>query len=175
VAKVLTGLSNEPEPPRLPRDGIHAEVLSQLHTAAGTVLGTPAYMAPEQAMGETSSVDQRTDVYALGALLYFLLTRRPPGEPTSHQPHPRALNPTVPRAVDAVCSKAMSARPNDRYAGVESLSGDIARYLDGSKVSAYRENVLEAAVRWIGKNRFVTLLVLAYLIMRVIIFFVTGR
>lgn len=184
VAKVIGGSHpREPEPPNQPRQP-HREVpvarMSPLQTAPGTVLGTPAYMAPEQAEGKTGSVDQRTDVYALGALLYFLLTRRPPGDGTrdnfdSAPPRPRLLNRNVPRAVEAICAKAMSASPCDRYASAEDLASDVARYLDGSRVTAYHENVLESAIRWIAKNRFVTLLVLAYLLMRVIIFFVTGR
>lgn len=150
------------------------EGASPLLTAPGTILGTPAYMAPEQALGGADSIDQRTDVYALGALLYFLLTRRPPGIGADPL-RPRLLNRGVPRAVEAICLKAMAPRPGDRYQDVEELAADVARYLDASKVTAHRENVFELAIRWIAKNRFVTLLVVAYLLMRVVIFFLTGR
>ncbi len=155
-------------------------------TSGGTVIGTPAYMAPEQAMGKTDLLDQRSDVFALGAILYFLFTGRPPFElmgsgdareqPTRKlPPRPRQINPKIARAIEAVCLKAMSDRREDRYASAEEIAGDVVRFLDGQPVSAYRENIFEKAGRWLGKNRFIVLLVVAYLIMRLIVFFSVGR
>jgi serine/threonine protein kinase len=155
-------------------------------TSGGTVIGTPAYMAPEQAMGKTDLLDQRSDVFSLGAILYFLFTGRPPFELTGsvderaqttrkHPPRPRQINPKIPRAIEAVCLKAMSDRREDRYATAEEIAGDVVRFLDGQPVSAYRENVFEKAGRWLGKNRFLVLLIVAYLIMRLIVFFWVGR
>jgi serine/threonine protein kinase len=155
-------------------------------TSGGTVIGTPAYMAPEQAMGKTDLLDQRADVFALGAILYFLFTGRPPFEhvgsvdgraQNTRKPpaRPRHINRKVPRAIEAVCLKAMSERREDRYSSAEEIAGDVVRFLDGQPVSAYRENIFEKAGRWLGKNRFLVLLVVAYLIMRLIVFFAVGR
>ncbi|HXU39313.1 MAG TPA: serine/threonine-protein kinase [Blastocatellia bacterium] len=156
-------------------------------TRSGMVIGTPAYMPPEQAMGKTELLDQRSDVYALGAVLYFLLAGRAPFfesttktttlEQTNRgrAARPRQMNPRIPRAIEAVCLKAMSERREDRYASAEEVAGDIVRFLDGQPVSAYRENVFEKAGRWFGKNRFIVLLILTYLIARLVVFFWMGR
>lgn len=154
-------------------------------TSGGTVIGTPAYMPPEQALGQTELLDERSDVYALGAILYFLLTGRPPyehgsaidgGKPAgSRRARPRQIVPKIPRAVEAMCLKAMSERREDRYQRADELADDIVRFLDGAPVFAYRENVFEKAGRWLNKHRFIVLLVLAYLIMRLIVFFSVGR
>jgi serine/threonine protein kinase len=155
-------------------------------TSGGTVIGTPAYMAPEQARGQTELLDERSDVYALGAILYFLLTGRPPYESggatdareqagASRPMRPRQIDPKIPRAIEATCLKAMSERREDRYASAEEIAGDVVRFLDGNPVSAYRENIFEKAGRWLGKNRFIVLLIVAYLIMRLIVFFSVGR
>jgi serine/threonine protein kinase len=152
-------------------------------TSGGTVIGTPAYMAPEQAMGKTDLLDQRSDVYALGAILHFLLTGSAPFESTAvgidessrKLTRPRQINPKIPRAIEAVCLKAMSDRREDRYAGAEEIAGDVIAFLDGQPVSAYRENIFEKAGRWLNKNRFIVLLIVAYLIMRLLVFFTVGR
>jgi serine/threonine protein kinase len=154
-------------------------------TSGGTVIGTPAYMAPEQAMGKTDLLDQRSDVYALGAILYFLLTARAPfefaqpadsgDEIRERPPRPRQINQKIARAIEAVCLKAMAERREDRYASAEQLAGDIVGFLDGQPVSAYRENIFEKAGRWLTKNRFIVLLIVAYLLMRLLVFFSVGR
>ena len=155
-------------------------------TSGGTVIGTPAYMPPEQAMGKTDLLDQRSDVYALGAILYFLLTGRAPFEFTrspdsrdeaarERPPRPRQINQKIARAIEAVSLKAMAERREDRYPSAEQLAGDIVGFLDGQPVSAYRENIFEKAGRWLTKNRFIVLLIVAYLIMRVLVFFSVGR
>lgn len=155
-------------------------------TSSGTIIGTPAYMPPEQAIGQTELLDERSDVYALGAILYFLLTGRPPYDAAgvtdtgkqggSKRPvRPRQLDHKIPRAIEAICLKAISERREDRYATAEGIASDVVKFLDGNPVSAYRENVLEKAGRWLNKNRFIVLLILAYLIMRLIVFFFVGR
>ena len=155
-------------------------------TKGGTVIGTPAYMSPEQALGKTNLLDERTDVYALGAILYFLMTGRPPFDPASMADareqivnrapvRPRNLNPKPPRSIEAVALKAMSKRHEQRYATAQEMADDVVRFLDGKPVSAYRENIVERAGRWTNQNRFIVLLILAYLLMRLIVLVVMRR
>jgi serine/threonine protein kinase len=135
-------------------------------TTDGTIIGTRHYMSPEQARGEINLLDERADVYSLGAVLYFLLTDQAPSAT-----RPRTLNPKVSKAAEAICLKAMSLDPNARYATAVDLSRDVGKLLDAEPVSAYRESVFEKTARWAGKNRFLILLVLAYLVMRIILIF----
>lgn len=120
-----------------------------LATAAGTVLGTPGFMAPEQARGETD-VDLRVDVYALGALLAVLAGEGPRRD----------------RRLAAIVARAMEPAPRDRYADVPSLAADVKRFLDGERVAAYRERPWERAARFAVRHRVALLLVLAYLAAR---------
>lgn len=119
-------------------------------TGEGAVIGTQGYMAPEQAGGQSALVDQRTDVYALGAILRSLLVGRP-------------------RPLLSICTKALSPPPDQRYESVTALSDDLVRYLDGQAVRAHREGLAERAGRVISKYRTPILLVLAYLLMRMVL------
>lgn len=149
---------------------------------AGTILGTPAYMAPEQARGEVDRLDARTDVYALGAILYFLLGGRPPIEASSPEEllrrvigdRPlslRIIDPGIPRALEAISAMAMAPDPGDRYATALQMAEDVDRQLDGLPVTAHPESLREKTVRVISNHRALVLLVLAYLVMRVLVFF----
>jgi serine/threonine protein kinase len=128
-------------------------------------------MSPEQARGLTDTLDERTDIYALGAILFFLLTGEPPGASR----HPRQLNGRLPRPLDAICARAIAERKEDRYTRARALADDIIRFLDGQPVSAYRESIIERIGRFVRKNLFVVVLIVAYLLMRLVIFLSLGN
>lgn len=154
-------------------------------TARGTVVGTPAYMPPEQARGEQERVDQRSDVYALGAVLHYLLLGRPPqraadtpgdaGRPPSAEGAIECGR-SVPRPLLAICRKALAAEPEERYGGVAELLSDVSSFRAGQAVRAYRESWGERIGRVTWKYRAPILLVIAYLVMRAaLVFFDVGR
>ena len=144
-------------------------------TGHGRILGTPAYMAPEQSAGEIDQVDARSDVYSLGAILYFLLTGEPPARNSAQIESPRKKNPKIGRPLEAVCMRAMEHSQANRYATAMDLARDVGHYLDDLPVSAYQENIYEKAVRWTSRNHFFVLLLLAYILMRVLVILLTGR
>jgi serine/threonine protein kinase len=167
VAKILradgAAVSSEADTLILPGpDGATTDV----DTTHGTIIGTRQYMSPEQARGEIGQLDERADIYSLGAVLYFLLTDQVPGEA-----RPRSINPKATKPAEAVCLKAMAPERSQRYTSAAELSADVGRLLDAEPVAAYRENVLEKVSRWVSKNRFLVLLVLAYLLMRIFFIF----
>ncbi len=155
-------------------------------TAGGIAIGTPAYMSPEQVLGKTNLLDGRTDVYALGAILYFLTAGRSPFEPTSMADareqivntapvRPRHFNPRLPRSIEAMALKALSKQREERYGTAQEMADDVVRFLDGKPVSAYRENIVERTGRWANQHRFIILLIMAYLLMRLIVLLSMGR
>lgn len=132
-------------------------------TRAGTVMGTLAYMSPEQARGTAESLDHRADIFSLGATLYAILVGRPPyfGKQTEmleqarlgEYAEPREINPRVPRALEAICLRAIALHPDDRYQSAKQLGEEITRWQSGEPVEAYPEPWWDRAGRWIRKHR----------------------
>jgi serine/threonine protein kinase len=158
VAKRLV----EPDPPAL-----GDVVLAAPSTAHGTVLGTPGYMAPEQERGEPQ--DARADIYALGGILYFVLTGEAPVRRGGTLLRPRVLDPGIPLRLEAVCLKALAEAPGDRYDSAQAFGADIARFLEGAGVAAFREGPWARLVRLGERHRGPLALIGAYIAMRLLL------
>jgi len=124
-------------------------------------------MSPEQAAGRSDMIDGRSDVYSWGALLRFMLTREHPAAEGSGV-WPRE----VPKQLRAIVDKARVAAPEGRYKSVDSMADDLARYLDGGAVTAYRETPWERIGRLFLKYQTPILLVTAYVVVRLILLLV---
>jgi tetratricopeptide (TPR) repeat protein/tRNA A-37 threonylcarbamoyl transferase component Bud32 len=131
-------------------------------TVQGQVLGTPAYMPPEQAQG--APADRRSDIYGLGAILFDVLTGKPPfqGDDTrdllrrvihEEPPHPREIVATVPRALEAVCLKALAKRTADRYGSAAEFADEVRHFLADEPVTAYVEPVLARCGRCMRRHK----------------------
>ena len=150
------------EPGALRHDAEATEIPTHA-TLAGTAVGTPAYMAPEQANGDVANVGPRSDIYALGATLYVILTGVPPinGKTTGDVlekarrgefPPAIQVNPDCPKPLDAVCRKATALRPEDRYATALELAADVERWLSDEPVSCYQYPLLARLARWARRH-----------------------
>jgi serine/threonine-protein kinase len=136
-------------------------------TQDGQLLGTPAYMSPEQAEGRFNLIDRRSDVYGLGAILYEILTGRPPfaGEHNRETLHqvihdppllPLSIVAETPPALQAVCLKALAKKPGERYASASDLAQEVQRFLADEPVSAYKEPARARLARWGRRHRVLT-------------------
>ncbi len=137
-------------------------------TQEGDVMGTPAYMSPEQALGANDQVDTQSDVWSLGAVLFEILTGRPPFQGrnlmqmlmmVAKEPPPkvRSLEPKVPPELAAVVEKALTREKRNRYRSATELLNDVEAWRTGGRVSVFKYTAAQSVARWVRKNRYVVL------------------
>ena len=146
----------------LARDELGSEGLSLTHS--GDLLGTPAYMSPEQLMAQRIPLDRRTDIYSLGATLYELLTLQPPflgerrdqiiGQIMHKEPRsPRSVNKKIPVDLETICLKAMEKDPDRRYQTGEDMAEDLRRFVNRFAISAKRAGIVGRTTKWVRRHR----------------------
>jgi len=139
-------------------------------TTPGTRMGTPGFMAPEQAEGRVGDVSPASDVYALGALLFWLLSGdMPSAEPGAAGRAPADRLPDVPKRLRAIVARCLAERAEDRYTHAGEVAADVARYRAGDAVIACPETAWDRFGRWFVKYRTFVGLIAAYLVMRALV------
>lgn len=157
------------EPPPSSSPGAEAPIVpsgsgSRIETQAGTTVGTPGFMSPEQAAGELDRLGPVSDIYSLGAMLYFVLAGRAPIEESDivaairktrrgDFAAPRSWDRSIPRPLDAVCMKALATDPRDRYPSARAFAEDLERWLGDEPVSAWGEPWWARVSRWGRRHR----------------------
>src|SRR5438874_1097276 len=156
--------SRPPTPvPKITDFGLAKRLGEASQTQTGQVLGTPNYMAPEQARGQSKAIGPAADVYALGAILYQLLTGRPPFQGVTsvetimqvlHEEPvpPRRLQPRVPADLETICLKCLAKEPRQRYPSALELAEDLRRFQAGEPIRARRVGLLGQGWRWCRRN-----------------------
>lgn len=132
-------------------------------TIKGVVIGTPAFMSPEQAAGQLDRMGTASDVYCLGATLYALLTGDSPFDAKDPEvlqkvqrgtfPRPRSVDSRVPRPLEAICLKAMATNPEERYKHARDIAEDVERWLGDQPVTAWKEPIVVRAKRWTSRHQ----------------------
>jgi eukaryotic-like serine/threonine-protein kinase len=143
--------------------GLAKRLEGDTHTRSGSIMGTPAYMAPEQALGNSRAVGPATDIYALGSILYEMLVGQPPFQGNSVMDTlmqvrsddpvpPSRLKARLPRDLEVICLKCLRKDPAARYASAEALADDLKRFLAGEPIQARPVPVWERAVKWTRRH-----------------------
>lgn len=156
-------LLSSDQTPKITDFGIAKRLDADKQTQTGKILGTPCYMAPEQALGRSDQVGPATDIYALGAILYDALTGRPPFEAdntldtlmqavTREPIPPKVLQPGIPRDLEVICLKCLEKKPERRYASAMELAEDLERLLRGEPIHARPISTREVLQRWARRH-----------------------
>lgn len=161
-ANILIGTDNEP---KVTDFGIAKRLTEDTKlTRTGAVLGTPTYMAPEQAKGHSRHVGPSADVYSLGAILYEMLTGRPPFLPeesetaitvrvlTEQPVSPAWHRPEIPRELETICMKCLEKEPRNRYSSAAALAEDLRRFLDDEPILAKPPSTVMSSIRWVRRH-----------------------
>jgi serine/threonine-protein kinase len=185
VAKVLRTSSSpesaDPgeESPVPPAEGKAGPLESTEH---GMVLGTPGYMAPEQARGEVDRLDRRADVYSLGAVLRYMVDQSgiDPEATTLARDRRAGRSRSMPRGkiskrLRAIIDKALASEPENRYENAEALARDVESFLDGGSVGALPESIWVKAGRFVSRHRVAVILILVYVVVRALVIILGGR
>jgi len=150
----------------------------QEETQIGQVLGSPAYMSPEQACGKNDTIDHRSDLFSLGLILFELVTLRraylgddkfnvieKAGLAKLAEPEPYARHQNIPKQLIAIIRKATRLDPEDRYNTVEDFADDIRRYMRGAAIEAKRDTLVQKLMRWMNRHRLAVLNIVAYTVL----------
>jgi eukaryotic-like serine/threonine-protein kinase len=165
LAKRLDGYEQiDPSASTLALSSMAPKSGSSSGTRSGTVVGTPAYMSPEQAEGDVEVIGKPSDIYSLGATLFSILTGEQPfGKSDLHEtlesvrngkfPRPRTIDSSVPKPLESICLKAMALSPSDRYSTPSAMARDIECWMDDESVSVHKERITEHAWRWMRRHK----------------------
>ncbi len=165
--------------------GLARDATEVVSTNIGSVVGTPNYMAPEQARGETSRIDRRTDVYGLGATMYEVLSGKLPfdgnaydvlNQVTRFDPKPLAkIDPNIPHDLAAISRKCMEKDQNQRYDSARALAEDIQRWLDGEPIVAEPPSVVYRAKRLVLRHKTISIAIAAMLVVAIAAAIIASR
>jgi WD40 repeat protein/tRNA A-37 threonylcarbamoyl transferase component Bud32 len=170
--------------PKITDFGLAKQLSDDSHqTQSGSILGTPSFMSPEQAEGKTQEIGPASDIYALGAILYTMLTGRPPFQGQSvldtldqvknaEPVPPNRLQPNVPRDLETICLKCLRKEPAKRYPSAQELALDLDRYLSNQPILARPVGLWEHGIKWARRHPTVAVLLLVLLVVLVGGFFI---